>query len=106
MKIYEVRFKCYHYNTGSANNFTYTETIECETLEAAQEIRKNLIEQRTMSQKYEYSEISYPEYMAWSKSFGDKLFQVEDGFVSFSIYGELPQIFEVIETNPIEKQIQ
>jgi hypothetical protein len=39
---YSIEFKIYHYNSGAADNGTYTHTIRCNTLEEAQSIKKKI----------------------------------------------------------------
>lgn len=41
-KYYLVEFKIYHYNSGMADNGTFTHRIKCKTLEEANEIKKKI----------------------------------------------------------------
>lgn len=87
---YRVKFECYHYNTGSADNHTYTGFEDFDTIEEAQKFKDKLIEQREMEQAYGYSKISYVEYDKWKEKFD--YYSVEDGYVSFYTFNEHPEI--------------
>ncbi len=42
MEKYIVEFKLYHYNSGAADNGTYVESIDCDTLEEAKSIKERI----------------------------------------------------------------
>jgi len=73
-----------------ADNHSYIANEDFDTLQDAHKFRDRLIEQRTMAMKYDHREITFEAYEQWKKTFD--MYEVENGFVSFSIYGELPKI--------------
>lgn len=103
-KIYRVEFKCYHYNTGYADNYTFMAREDFITIDDAMDFRNKLIAYRKIVMDYSYGKITAKEAedlhrkLNWS-------YAVEDGYVSFSVYGELPTITEVIITPDIETRI-
>jgi len=96
---YRVKFKCYHYNTGAADNCTYDNYEDFDTLPEAHTFRTRLIEQRTKEMEYDHRKITFDEYEAWKRTFD--VYKVEGGYVSFSIWGELPKIVGFEEAREI-----
>ena len=98
---FRVEFKCYHYNTGSADNYSYMSHEDFDELEDAQRFRTQLIEQRTNEMNYQHGKMSFNKFSKWEKSFSSRYYSVEDGYVSFSIYGELPTISKIESTKDV-----
>lgn len=51
METYRVEFKLYQYNSGAANNGTFTKGVDCTSLEEAKSI-KNKIDQTYKNNKF------------------------------------------------------
>ena len=84
---YRVKFQCYWYNTGAADNHHYMSSCDFDTLEEAQEFKKRVDHQ--FSFHYQgWSE----EQDKWYES--DQAIEVENGFISGTgtIYEYYPEI--------------
>lgn len=75
---YRVKFKCYWYNTGAADNHYYINYEEFDTFEEAQAFEKRVIEQhKTFSDN---SEGWVDRHDKWKKS--ENFIEVENGFIT------------------------
>jgi hypothetical protein len=79
---YRVKFYCYHYNTGSANNCSYWNDEDFETFQQAYDFKKKLLKQGETYSKYENKLISYDRYEKFINS--DDYYDVEEGFIYYS----------------------
>lgn len=92
---YRVKFQCYWYNTGSADNGHYINYEDFDTLEEAEIFKKRVNEQYNMGNKFssaydenlpnptEYQKIyciTKQEYNRWEESFD--FIEIENGFIS------------------------
>jgi hypothetical protein len=76
---YRVKFKCYHFNTGYADNGSYINHEDFDNIDDAIDYAIRVNKQLEMSKKYERNEITYDEYNKWEKSFD--LIEIEDGVI-------------------------
>lgn len=79
---YRVKFKCYHYNTGSANNGSYWNYEDFETLQQADDFKKKLLKQGEITLKHEKNLITLDEYEKFINN--DDYYDVEEGFIYYS----------------------
>lgn len=79
---YRVKFKCYHYNTGGANNGSYWNYEDFETFQQADDFKKKLLKQGETYSKYENKLISYEKYENFINN--DDYYDVEEGFIYYS----------------------
>ena len=68
---YRVKFKCYHYNTGYADNGTYMNYEDFDTIEESIVFKERVEEQHLMTVKYRNHDISFDEYDKWEEAFND-----------------------------------
>lgn len=77
--MYRVKFDCYWHNTGMGDNHIYTNNVDFNTFEEANDYLQRVNEQYNMCKRYESNKITYSEYLKWSDSF--KTIEVENGFI-------------------------
>jgi len=77
---YRVKIPCYHYNTGSADNYSYTAKHDFDKPEGAEALCAKAKEQYTMFKRYENKEISFDQYQRWADKFD--FYEVEDGYIT------------------------
>lgn len=86
---YRVKFKCYWYNTGAADNHHYDNYEDFDTLEEAKAFKERVDEQLEMNQKRDRNKITYDEYYKWKKTF--QLIEIENGFIEG--YGKIVKYY-------------
>ena len=94
---FRVKIPCYHYNTGSADNYNYTAEHDFDTIEEAELFKSKLDEQYKMVKKYEDRDITYEEYKEWADEFEDNWHEVEDGCIT-----GVAKLFKFIPEQEIE----
>lgn len=108
---YRVKFQCYWYNTGAADNHHYTNFEDFDTIEEAEKFLERVNMQYEMSQKrivyswekYKPTEyeikydklIKYEDFEKWNNS--ENHIEVENGFISG--YGTIVKYFPEREEN-------
>lgn len=94
MKKYRVKYKCYWYNTGAADNHSYIEKRDFDSLEDAIKFFHRVHEQYEMENKWGRRKISYEEYSAWEND--SDIIEVENGYILD--YPTLHEVTPEIET--------
>lgn len=81
---YRVKIPCYHYNTGSADNYNYVAKHDFETKDDADSFAKKVNEQYEMHSKFEKHEIAFSVYNNWSEKLKHtgEMYEVEDGCIT------------------------
>jgi hypothetical protein len=77
---YRVKYKCYWYNTGAADNCHYETKKDFDTMGEAQSFRDKVNEQFKMNNNYNSNKITFKEFKRWEKKF--KPIDVENGYIS------------------------
>jgi len=77
---YRVKFNCYWYNTGAADNHHYTNHEDFDTIEQAQEFEKRVKKQFALFNDFKKS--TFEEREAWKNS--KDYIEIENGFITDS----------------------
>lgn len=90
---YRVKYKCYWYNTGLADNHYYIENKDFDTIGEAESFKKRVDEQFEVGNEWGSNKMEYSKYSNWQKSFDS--IEVENGFIAG--YGEIFKFYPEIE---------
>lgn len=75
---YRVKFRCYHYNTGAADNHSYIETADFDTYSEAEKFKNRVNRQKDLFDDNSEGWVSRNE--AWKKS--SDYIKIENGYIT------------------------